>query len=122
MAQDRGPVAEALHLFQPVRNIKHRAALACQKPQGEKKQVRLLRRQNRRRLIKDQQLGFLHQAAQDFNALALAHRQVRHRCPGVQRQAIFLGIKLHFLGKRREIEFSGHCQGNVFDDSQGFKQ
>ena len=51
----------------------------------------LLRRQHRGRLVHDQQLRLLQQAAHDLDALALADRQVVHRLAGIERQTVAFG-------------------------------
>ena len=76
--QDGGVVAKALHLFEAVRDIEHRAALAREAFQGDEKLVGLLRRQDGGGLVHDQQARFLQQAAHDLDPLALAHRQIGH--------------------------------------------
>ena len=73
-AQDGRGVAEALHLFQLVADVEDGAALGLQPVQHDEKLIGLLRRQHRGRLVEDQEFRILHQRADDFDALALAHR------------------------------------------------
>ena len=82
---DGGVVADALHLLQAVADVEHRAALAGQPLQGDEQVVGLLRGQHRGRLVHDQELRLLQQAADDLDALALAHREVGD--DGVRRAA-----------------------------------
>jgi hypothetical protein len=50
----------------------------------------LLRGQHAGRLVHDQQLGVLQQAADDLDPLAFARRQIAHQPVGVERQAVGL--------------------------------
>ncbi len=88
---DRRPVAERLDLLQLVADVEDRAALLGQPAQGGEELRHLLRRQHRGRLVHDQQLGILQQAADDLDALALADREIMHAAVGIERQAIGLG-------------------------------
>ena len=74
MPQDRGAVAQALHLFEPVRNVEQRLAFAFQPVERLEQKLRLLRRQNGGRFVQNDELGVLQQATRDFDALALACR------------------------------------------------
>ena len=62
-----------------------------QPAQGLEQPLDLLRRQHRGRLVHDQQLRLLQQAAHDLDALPLADRQVVHRLVGIEMQAVGLG-------------------------------
>ena len=77
VTQDGGVVAQALHLFQPVRDVEHRAALAGEAAQGDEELIGLLRSEHRGRFVHDEQARLLQQAAHDLDALALAHREIR---------------------------------------------
>ena len=90
MPHDGRPVAERLDLLQLVADVEDRAALPCQPPQGGEQLRHLLRRQHRGRLVHDQQLRILQQAADDLDALALADRKIVHAAVGIERQAIGL--------------------------------
>ena len=81
-------VADALHLLQPVADVEDRAALAGQALQRHEQMVRLLRRQHRGRLVHDDQLRLLQQAAHDLDALALADREVGDDRVRTERQAV----------------------------------
>src|SRR5579883_3169365 len=73
-AQNRRSVAEPLNLFQMMRNVEQRPALGLQPLQRLEEFFSLLRRQNRSRLVENEDLGILQQAARDLDALALACR------------------------------------------------
>ena len=71
-------MAEAFDLFQAMGNVEHRAAFAGQALQSDEELICLLRRQDRGGFVQDQQARLLQKAAHDLDALALAHRKVRH--------------------------------------------
>ena len=66
----------ALHLFEPVPDVEDGAPSRAQPLQRDEQVVGLLRRQHRGRLVHDDELRLLQQAAHDLDALALADRQV----------------------------------------------
>ena len=69
-------VAELLHLVQLVADVEDAAPLGGQLAQRLEQLDDGLRRQHRGRLVEDQQLGLLQQAAHDLDALALADRKI----------------------------------------------
>ena len=111
VAQDGSVVAQLLHLFQPVRDVQHRAAVAGQPAQGHEQLVRLLRRQHRGRLVHDQQPRLLQQAAHDLDALPFTDRQVGHQRGGLQRQAVFARHAGDALAEGAGIECTAHGEG-----------
>ena len=86
---DRRGVAERANLLELVADVEDRAAFGGEPAQGREQRLRLLRRQHRGRLVHDQQLRLLQQAAHDLDALALADREIVHGAIGVERQAVF---------------------------------
>jgi hypothetical protein len=76
VAQHRGAVADALHLFQAMADIEHRAALGFELEQRLEQIVGFLRCQHRGRLVKDDQLRGSAAGADDLDALALADRKI----------------------------------------------
>src|SRR5439155_26195719 len=90
VAEDRRVVAEVLHLLQAVADIDDRAAFFGETPKYNEKLIGFLRGQDRRRLVHDQKLWFLEQAAHDLDALALANREIGDNRPGSERQTVFL--------------------------------
>ena len=88
-AQDRGGVAQPLHFFELMRNIENGAAFAPQPFQNNEKLIGLLRRENRGRLIENEQLGIPHQHTHNFNALAFADGEPPHFSLRVERKAVF---------------------------------
>ena len=118
---DGGVVADALHLFQPVRDIEHGAALAGQPLEGDEEMVGLLRGEHRGRLVHDEQLRLLQQAADDLDALALAHRQVGDDGVRLQRQAVVARHLLDGVGEpAAHRPWAG--QRDVLGDAQRLEQ
>ncbi len=87
-AQDRGAPAQAPHLLELVRDVEDRAALARAAARASEQALRLLRRQHRGRLVEDEQLRILQQAAHDLDALALACGERPHRPVRLEREAV----------------------------------
>ena len=87
-AQDRGAVAQGFDLLQLVADVEDRAALGRELAEGLEQRVDLLRGQHRGRLVHDQELGALQQAADDLDPLALADREGVDLALGVERQAV----------------------------------
>ncbi|MNU89435.1 hypothetical protein D3C71_792730 [compost metagenome] len=98
MTQDGGAVADALHLFQTVADIKHRTAFGLQLLQRLEQLVGLLRRQHRGRLVENDEARVLQQGADDLDPLALTNRKIGHMRIGIERQAI---------GPRQRFRFPG---------------
>ena len=59
--------------------------------QGLEQALDLRRKQNRGRLVEDEQARLAHQALDDLDALALAHREVLDPRPRVEDEAVLLG-------------------------------
>ena len=89
-AQHRRRVAELLDLVQLVADVEDAAALRRQLAQRLEQLAHGLRRQHRRRLVHDQELRVLQQAADDLDALALADRQRVHEPARIDRQPVAL--------------------------------
>src|SRR3954470_20434629 len=70
----RGP-AQAAHLLELVRDVEDRAALAGKPLEGLEEPLGLLGGQYRGRLVEDDELRILQEAADDLDALALAGRE-----------------------------------------------
>ena len=87
-AQDGGVLAQDADFFQLVRDIEDRAALAGEPAQGLEQDLDLLRRQDRGRLVHDDELRILQQAAHDLDALALADRKIADHEVRVEPQAV----------------------------------
>ncbi|MNY67602.1 hypothetical protein D3C86_2052210 [compost metagenome] len=79
-------------------DIKHRTAFGLQLRQRLEQLVRLLRRQNRSRLVENDKARVLQQGAHDLDTLALANRKIGHMRIGIERQAIGARKLFRFLG------------------------
>ena len=122
MAQHRRRIAEPFHLVQPMADIENALALVAQPLQRHEQLVSLLRRQHGCRLVENDELRLLQKAADDFNALALADRQVADQRLRVQRQAIGLRHRPRLLGDLRNRRCLVERQRDVLGGGQGFEQ
>ena len=86
-AQDGRGVAERLYLVELVRDVEDRAAFRSHAAQHDEELLDLLRRQDRGRLVHDQQVRLEKQRADDLDALALADRQRRRRSAAARASA-----------------------------------
>ena len=77
------------HLREPVRDVEDRDALGGEPSQRHEQQIRLLRRQHGGRLVHDDELRLLQQAADDLHPLPLADGEVGDAGSRIERQAIF---------------------------------
>ena len=115
-------MAEALHLLQAVRNIDDRAALSRQPCERDEELVRLLRCEHRSRLVHDEQLRLLQQAAHDLDPLALTHRKVGHHREWLKRQAIIARHAGDALRQFLHVEGAGHGERDVLGNGERFEQ
>ena len=122
MTQHGGAVTQRLDFVEFVADVENAATFGGQLTQGDEEFFDRLRREYRGWLIHDKQLWILQQAAHDFDALALAHRQIMHQSLWGDRQAVVFGHLFDALGQRAHTNFFVHCQRDIFDHSQGFKQ
>ena len=122
VAQHGGRVAHALHLFEAMRDVEDRLALGAQPLQRLEQLVGFLRRQHRGRLVEDDQLRRLQQAADDLDALALADRQVADQRIGIERQAIAVGQRLGLGGDGGDRRLVVERQRDVFGRGQRVEQ
>ena len=100
---DRRGVAERADLLELVADVEDRAAFGGEPAQRLEQLLGFLRRQHRGRLVHDQQLRLLQQAAHDLDALALADREIVHGAVGVERQAVFARDLDDALGAGRRV-------------------
>ena len=122
VAQDGGVVAELLHLLEPVRDVEHRAAFAGEAAQGYEELIRLLRGEDRGRFVHDQQARLLDQAANDLDALALAHREIRDQRGRRERQSVLRRHPRDAFAERHEVEPPGQGEGDVLGHGEGLEQ
>src|SRR6266511_2703019 len=74
--QDGHAIGDSLHLVQLVRDENHRSAVRGHCPDRLEQGTGLLRRQHRRRLVKDEDARFPVEGLQDLDPLLLAHGQL----------------------------------------------
>ena len=102
VAQHGGAVADALYLFQPVRNVEDRLSFRAQPFERLEQLVGFLRRQHRGRLVQDDELRRLQQAADDLDTLALTDREVADQRLRIERQAVAIGKRPRLRGDRAD--------------------
>ena len=107
-AQNRRGVAERPDLVELVADVEDRAALGGEPAQRREQLLGLLRREHRGRLVHDQQLRRLQQAAHDLDALPLADRQR----PDIARWDRAAGRSAR-LTSRTRVASSRHRPGRV---------
>ena len=122
VAQHRGPVADAAHLFQPMADVEHRAALALQLLERLEQPVGLLRGQHRCRLVEDDEVRVLQQGADDLDALPLADRQIGDMGARIERQAVVPGQGRGFVGDPVDGDPAIQRQGDVLGDGERLEQ
>ena len=122
VAQDGGAFAQRPYFFELVGNIEDSLSLVAQRAQHGKKVVDLLGREDRGRLVHDDEVGMAQKAAHDLDALALADRKVVHIGVRFERQPVFLrdlfDVGCHFFDGR----VAGQGDGNVFGNRERFKK
>ncbi len=122
VAQHRSDVAKLLDFIQLVADVENAATLSGELAQRIEQLAHRLRCQHRGRLIHDQQFRVLQQATDDFDALALAHRQRVHQALRVYRQSVAIGYFGNLCGECVQVRIAGQRQCHVFDHGQGFEQ
>ena len=122
LAQHGRPVAQAQHFLQAMGDVKHRASVTRQPLQCGEQDFRFLRRQHRGRLVEDEKLGVLQQAAHDLDALALADRELVHKALGVERQAEGGGDFHDALGHCAQILARRQRERDILRDRQGLEE
>src|SRR5262245_65352170 len=89
-----GAVAHALHFLEPVRDVEDRLAFGPQPLQSFEQLVGLLRGQNGSRLVQDDEIRLLQQAADDLNTLPFTDREIADQRVWIERQAVTVGQRL----------------------------
>ncbi len=90
-AQYRRALAQRTDFVELVADVENAASLAAEPAQCREKLFHRLRRQHRRRLVHDQQLRLLQQAAHDLDPLPFAHGHRMHVAAWIERQTVALG-------------------------------
>ena len=120
-AQNRAAVGELANFIELVGNKENRDAFGGELFEGFKKLAHGLRRQNRRWLVQDEQLGIAHKGADDFHALPLAHRQIGHDRVRVDGDAVALAQGADALGAGLGRKPLGDAQYDVLGDRERFE-
>ena len=94
-AQNRDTVRDGGSLLQLVGDDNDAFSRRLQIPQNSKQLLHLLRGQNRRRLVQNQDIGAAIQGFQNLNPLLLTHRQILHLRVGVDTKVISVNHLLH---------------------------
>lgn len=81
-----------------MRNEKNGNAFAGQLMKRSEELSHGLRREHRRRFVQDEKLRVRHERANDFDALALAHRELHHDCSRIDFKAVALAELADLLG------------------------
>ena len=110
-------IAKRANFLELVANIQDRRALGFQFAQGLEQDFHLLRGQNRRWLVHDQQLRVLEQTADDLDPLPFARRQRADGACRIKRQAVGFRNVADLLGQiasgRRVLHPQCHVLGHV---------
>ena len=121
-AQHGGGVAELADLVELVADVEDGAAVVGEPAQGLEELAHRLRGEHRGRLVHDQQARILQQAADDLDALALAHRQGVDVAARIDREAVALRHLDDALRELVERGLAGQGQRHVLDHGEGLEQ
>ena len=122
LAQDGRALAQRLDLLKLVADVQDRATLGGELTQGREQPLHLLRGQHRGRLVHDQELRVLQQAAHDFDALALADGERVHVAARVERQAVSLGHLDDPGSERAQVTRIIHAERDVLEHGHRLEQ
>ncbi len=103
-------------------DVEDGAALGLQAIQHDEQLIGFLRGQNRGWLVEDQEFGILHQRPDDFDALALTHRQPPHFPLRIERKPVDIGYFLQAGGDVLERFLAVEAQCHVFGDGEIVEQ
>ena len=115
-------IAQGLNLGQFVRDIEDRTPLGLERPQGLEQRIHLLRRQDRCRLVHDQQPWVLQKAANDLDPLPLACGEIRNGAVRVDGHPVMFGDLRDAPGQNPGRGRVFHAKGDVFGDGHRFEQ
>src|SRR5829696_4308837 len=113
----RGP-AQAAHLLELVRDVEDRAAFAGKPLERLEEPLGLLRGQHRGRLVEDDELRILEQAADDLDPLPLAGRKGPDRPIGLQPEPVAAADLVEPPAHRLERGGAGERDGDVLGDGE----
>ena len=121
-AQHRRRMAELLDLVELVADVEDAATLRGQLAQGLEELAHRLGREHRRRLVHDQELRVLQQAADDLDPLPLADRQRMDEPARIGGQAVLFRDLLDAPREIAEIRRARQRQRDILDDGQRLEQ
>jgi hypothetical protein len=121
-AQYCGRMAQLLDFIELVADVENAAAFGGELTQRLEQFAHRLRGQHRGRFIHDQQTRTLQQAADDFDALALADRQGVDQPARIDRQPVALRDRLDLFRERGQVRRFGQGQRHILDDGEGLEQ
>ena len=104
LSQDRDAVGNFEHLVQLMRDDDQRLSVLLHVAHDGEQLVRLLRRQNGRRLIEDQDIRAAVQNLDDFHGLLLRHRHIVHLLVRIDVEAVLVADFLDALARLLEVQ------------------
>ena len=120
--QDGGVMAQRPDFLQLVRDVEDRTTFAGQPAQRLEQDGHFLRRQDRGRLVHDDQTRVLQQAAHDLNPLALADGEIADHAVRVQLQAVAARDVDDTAAQVALRQLRRDAERNILGDAQGFEQ
>ena len=122
VTKDRRAIAQRADLVELVADVEDAQAFRDDVAQRGEQSLDRLRRQHRRRLVHDEELRLLQQAAHDFHTLALANRHRVHVARRVERQSIGRRHVAHPRGQCGVDTHAVERERDVVDDAQCLEQ
>ena len=121
-AEDSCGVAERHDFVQLVGDIENRAAARRQLSQRLEQLLDFLRRENRGRLVHDQEPGLEQERAHDLDALALAYAQCRDDPAGIEFEPIGVEHAIEFGQELARGEARVEAERDVLQDRHRLEQ
>ena len=122
MTEDCCAIADALHFFQTVADVKDGAALCLQLEKRLEELVCFLRGQHRGGLVENDKLRVLQECADDLDTLALSYGQVGNMGVRVERKTVSDGQFGRLLCQLRDRDLLIERQRDVFSNRQRLEQ
>ena len=122
VAQDRHAVGEFLHLVHLMGNDDDRLAVLPHFPKDSEQLLRLLRRQDRRRLVEDQDIRPAVEDLDDLHRLFLGHGHLVDLLIRIHVEAVGAADLADLLRGRGDIQLSGQAENDIFRGAQDVHQ
>ncbi len=119
--EDRRRGAEPSHLVELVADEQHAGAVLHQPVQGREEPFGLLRGEDRRRLVQDQELWRLKERAQDLDSLALSGGEAPDRRSQRDRQAVARGQSRCLLGEPLVRSATRQAERDILERAEVFE-